>query len=124
MNTIVLPQFDDEKDSSAQAELLFGGDFCPIGKYGEKIMANENIFDERLSSLFKNIFSIINLEAPLCDPDIPADNSTHWQQNRGTYSVNHVFGVSTSLRPAVAGATIWHTTQPIGCRSPDPDVLH
>jgi poly-gamma-glutamate synthesis protein (capsule biosynthesis protein) len=50
-----------------QAELLFGGDFCPIGRYEEKLIAGEEIFDSGLLELFtlKDLF-IVNLEAPLC----------------------------------------------------------
>lgn len=70
----MLSQFDDRENLSISTELLFGGDFCPIGAYEKKILANENIFDDELICLFATTFSIINLEAPLCEKNIPADN--------------------------------------------------
>ena len=74
MNKLTLSKFETEKKSLNNAELLFGGDFCPIGRYEEKMLLGEDIFHNDLKSLLKNTFSIINLEAPLCEKNIPADN--------------------------------------------------
>ena len=59
---------DSEKASGAQAELLFGGDFCPIRRYEEKILAGKQIFATGLLDFFaqKDLF-VVNLEAPLCN---------------------------------------------------------
>jgi len=72
MQTLNLVQFD--KKLSSDAQLLFGGDFCPIGRYEEKMLSGEEIFHNDLKLLFKNTFSIINLEAPLCEINTPVDS--------------------------------------------------
>ena len=69
-----LQEFMDRGKNQESASLIFGGDFCPIGKYEKKILAKEKIFDSSLEKLFKKNFSMINLEAPLCGKDIPADS--------------------------------------------------
>lgn len=74
MNKLTLAKFDTEKEFLSNTELLFGGDFCPIGRYEEKMLSGEDIFHDELKSLLKNTFSMINLEAPLCEKNIPADN--------------------------------------------------
>ncbi len=62
-----------EQDPSAT--LLFGGDFCPIGRYESRIIETGNPFDEDLANLFRQAdFSMVNLEAPLCDPGLPSDS--------------------------------------------------
>jgi poly-gamma-glutamate synthesis protein (capsule biosynthesis protein) len=73
MNKLKLPIFQpDSVSTSAQATLVFGGDFCPIGKYEKKILEGKHIFDDKLQALFNDSFSIINLEAPLCDKNLKA----------------------------------------------------
>lgn len=48
--------------------LLFGGDFCPIRRYEEKILREEPIFSTALLQHFKKSdFFIVNLESPLCN---------------------------------------------------------
>ena len=53
------------------ATILFGGDFCPIRGYEQKMLAGEEIFAPELKSLLRSHFSVINLEAPLCDEGLP-----------------------------------------------------
>lgn len=54
----------DEKNKAA---LLFGGDFCPVRRYEEKILAGAPVFDAALKSVFaESDFSVVNLEATLC----------------------------------------------------------
>ncbi|OGV57126.1 MAG: hypothetical protein A2X49_01535 [Lentisphaerae bacterium GWF2_52_8] len=76
MQTLKLPVFDSAiKDQGPNASLLFGGDFCPIARYEEKILGHEAIFDEALSGTFRqNDFAMINLEAPLCAPGLQSES--------------------------------------------------
>ncbi len=67
-----LSAFSNSSENSQGVSMLFGGDFCPIGKYAEKILAKDEIFDADLKKLFKESFSMINLEAPLCDENLKA----------------------------------------------------
>jgi poly-gamma-glutamate synthesis protein (capsule biosynthesis protein) len=53
------------------ASLVFGGDFCPIRGYEKKMLAGEEIFSPELKSILQKNFSIINLEAPLCEASLP-----------------------------------------------------
>jgi len=60
---------------SSKATLLFGGDFCPIGRYEKGILASGTAFDDALGRVFaEHDFAMVNLEAPLCEPNIPADS--------------------------------------------------
>ncbi|OQA79957.1 MAG: Capsule biosynthesis protein CapA [Lentisphaerae bacterium ADurb.Bin242] len=55
-----------------RATLLIGGDFCPLRHYEEKLLQGKPILTERLGQLFhSHDFTLINLEAPLCAPDLP-----------------------------------------------------
>ncbi len=58
---------ENKKPTEVQVELLFGGDFCPIRRYEEKILAEKQIFDADLLKTFeeKDLF-VVNLEAPFC----------------------------------------------------------
>ena len=56
---------------SSGATVVFGGDFCPIRGYEQKMLAGEEIFAVELKSRLQNHFSVINLEAPLCEADLP-----------------------------------------------------
>lgn len=54
--------------SKANAVLLFGGDFCPIGRYEEKILNGDPLFSPALErEMLKKDFFIVNLESPLCN---------------------------------------------------------
>lgn len=60
---------------SSKATLLFGGDFCPIGRYEKGILASGAAFDDALGRVFtEHDFAMVNLEAPLCEADVPADS--------------------------------------------------
>lgn len=57
-----------KEPKNPQATLLFGGDFCPIRRYEEKILNGEPIFSPALErELSKKDFFIVNLESPLCN---------------------------------------------------------
>ena len=66
--SFLVPGFDS---ASSGASVLFGGDFCPIRGYEQKMLAGEEIFAPELKSLLQSHFSVINLEAPLCDEGLP-----------------------------------------------------
>lgn len=76
MNTFKLSGFEsDEKNGSPECTLLFGGDFCPINRYEKKILDGQKIFDTELEKTFGNSdFSMINLEAPLCEDGLRSDS--------------------------------------------------
>lgn len=76
MNKLRLPLFESSANpGSPKATLLFGGDFCPVNRYGDKILNSEKIFDNGLSDLFrKSDFTMINLEAPLCVKGLPSES--------------------------------------------------
>jgi hypothetical protein len=58
-----------------ETTLLFGGDFCPIGRYEKMILAHERIFDETVSDLLmQSDVTLVNLEAPLCRAGLPTDS--------------------------------------------------
>lgn len=59
---------NQENSNSGHPRLLFGGDFCPIRRYEEKILSGKQIFDPQLLEYFtqKDLF-VVNLEAPLCN---------------------------------------------------------
>lgn len=64
----------EESHPQTEAEtvsLVFGGDFCPIRRYEEKILAGGDIFTPDLAGILREHVSIINLEAPLCDASVP-----------------------------------------------------
>ncbi len=61
----------DAGEKTAGTSLVFGGDFCPIRRYEEKMLRGEEIFDPKLQALLRDHLSIVNLEAPLCDPTLP-----------------------------------------------------
>lgn len=66
--------FKNTTKNSKSAKLLFGGDFCPLRRYEQKILDGKDIFDEKLKSAFRdNDFCMVNLEAPLCVPDSKPD---------------------------------------------------
>ncbi len=61
--------------ATGQATLLFGGDLCPIGRYERRIVAGGEPFEAELARRFReHDFAMVNLEAPLCEADLPADN--------------------------------------------------
>ncbi|MCK5844736.1 MAG: CapA family protein, partial [Victivallales bacterium] len=74
MNTLILPEFESGNDSETKTELLFGGDFCPIGEYGRKIAEGREIFDDGLKNALNNSFTVVNLEAPLCSKNVSPDS--------------------------------------------------
>ena len=61
----------DESEKTAGTSLVFGGDFCPIRRYEEKMLRGADIFDPKLQAVLRDHLSIVNLEAPLCDPALP-----------------------------------------------------
>lgn len=64
------------RDDGGRATLLFGGDFCPIGRYENKILTCGTAFDDALGRSFRGAdFTMVNLEAPLCSSHIPTDNA-------------------------------------------------
>ncbi len=59
--------------SSPHAEILIGGDFCPLRHYEAKLLRGEKIFADPLIGLFRgHDFALVNLEAPLCSASLPA----------------------------------------------------
>jgi len=66
--SFLIPGLDS---ATTGATILFGGDFCPIRGYEQKMLAGEEIFAPELKSLLRSHFSVINLEAPLCDEGLP-----------------------------------------------------
>lgn len=62
----------EEGGESTGTSLVFGGDFCPIRGYEQKMLRGEDIFDPKLQAILRDHLSIINLEAPLCDPELPS----------------------------------------------------
>ena len=63
-----LPGFDSQPSGTS---LVFGGDFCPIRGYEQKMLADEDIFAPALMEIFQKNLSVINLEAPLCEETLP-----------------------------------------------------
>lgn len=74
MNILELPNFKQENKDTESVDLLFGGDFCPIKRYENKILNGEEIFAPELKALFKESFSMVNLETPLCSADLSTDS--------------------------------------------------
>lgn len=67
--------FSQKSDQDKNADILFGGDFCPRRRYEEKIISGIQIFDENLQKLIRQSdFSIVNLEAPLCRKETKSFN--------------------------------------------------
>jgi hypothetical protein len=62
----------DQQAPGPRAELLFGGDFCPIGRFEQQVLAGQPIFHPDLQACFRQSFSMVNLEAPLCDRGVPS----------------------------------------------------
>ena len=56
--SFLIPGFDAR---SSGATVVFGGDFCPIRGYEQKMLAGEEIFAVELKSRLQNHFSVINL---------------------------------------------------------------
>ena len=67
--------YRNQDGNNASATLLFGGDFCPINRYEEKVLAGNQVFDDcimgeiRESDLF-----VVNLETPLCEKGLPENS--------------------------------------------------
>lgn len=59
----------------AKATVLFGGDFCPIGRYEQEVLAGRPVFDARIKEMIEasDLFAV-NLEAPLCDKSLSANS--------------------------------------------------
>lgn len=58
--------------SSPSATLLICGDVCPLRHYEEKLLQGKPIMTDRLARLFRrHDFTLVNLEAPLCAPELP-----------------------------------------------------
>lgn len=76
MNTFKFSGFEpDVKCGSPECTLLFGGDFCPINRYEKKILDGQKIFDAELENTFRSSdFSMVNLEAPLCEKGLQSDS--------------------------------------------------
>ncbi len=54
--------------------IVVGGDFCPVGRFGDCLDAGREIFHPALVELFQTSYSLLNLETPLCRDDVPADS--------------------------------------------------
>lgn len=76
MKTLTLSQFTAPARQPARgAVLLFGGDLCPVGRYHRAMLDGGRVFDDALSALWRGAdFSMVNLEAPLCDAGLPSDS--------------------------------------------------
>lgn len=75
MNKLSVPSFAAAAGKQTRATLLFGGDFCPIGRYEKKILNGEQVFDAPLEDLFhRSDVTMVNLEAPLCEAGLPAES--------------------------------------------------
>lgn len=72
MKKNVLENRSEECGEAAGVSLVFGGDFCPIRGYEQKMLQGSDIFDAKLQALLRDHLSIVNLEAPLCDPTLPS----------------------------------------------------
>ena len=62
---------------TADVTLLFGGDFCPIGRCEKRMLNHEPIFSDPVLELFrKSDLAVVNLEAPLCRSGLPTDSKS------------------------------------------------
>lgn len=76
MDKLDLPEFGAEPTpASPRATLVFGGDFCPIGRFEERILSSGDVFDSSLRAVFaQSDFAMLNQEAVLCEPELTADD--------------------------------------------------
>ena len=66
-------QAAETPDGGPRAVLLFGGDFCPVGRCERKMLAGEPLLDDAALTLFRQSdVAVVNLEAPLCAAGLPA----------------------------------------------------
>ncbi|MDD5599449.1 MAG: CapA family protein [Victivallaceae bacterium] len=66
---------EKQAKNKLQVSVLFGGDFCPINRYEEKVLSGDQIFDDYIKEKIEtgDLF-VVNLETPLCEKDLPADS--------------------------------------------------
>ena len=59
----------EKNEVSPAADILIGGDFCPLRNYESRLLRGDRIFSDNLSRQFHlHDFTLVNLEAPLCAP--------------------------------------------------------
>ncbi len=71
MNARKLFSLGGSGEKSRETSIVFGGDYCPIRRYEQKMLAGEEIFSPDLRAMLRDHVSVVNLEAPLCEATLP-----------------------------------------------------
>ena len=69
--------YEKQGKNKSQASILFGGDFCPINRYEERVLSGDQVFDDYITAeIEKNDLFVVNLETPLCEQGLLANSPT------------------------------------------------